>query len=251
MTDLIIASSHPDRLASWKQALGGFDSKALLVEGFSALKDEVLKTKPKSLLLDYDLLESCGVICLRKMCTETQTIIIGGAVTEALEWELLKAGIRGYCSSNSSPEAIRDAVVAVQHGELWIRRSLTSRLIDELGKTTQKNRAYRASLGLLHKLTQREYDIAERVANGQNNKQIAQACAITERTVKAHLTEVFQKLGVTDRLNLALFLSADEKIHGLGNSDEQPAGNGDSIPPQYLHDHGIEQQTVARDQARK
>jgi DNA-binding NarL/FixJ family response regulator len=50
-----------------------------------------------------------------------------------------------------------------------------------------------------------------RVGNGESNKQIAMACNITERTVKAHLTEIFLKLGVTDRLNLALSLSADNR----------------------------------------
>ena len=74
-------------------------------------------------------------------------------------------------------------------------------------------------LGLLNKLTHREYDIAVRVGNGENNKQIAKSCGITERTVKAHLTEVFQKLGVTDRLNLALVLSADDRKNEPENLD--------------------------------
>jgi two-component system NarL family response regulator len=112
----------------------------------------------------------------------------------------------------------------VQQGELWIRRTLTCRLIDELGKTSAKNKAYRTSLGMLNKLTQREYDIAVRVGNGESNKQIANACAITERTVKAHLTEVFLKLGVTDRLNLALVLSADERNNDLGNAGKPILG---------------------------
>lgn len=77
-------------------------------------------------------------------------------------------------------------------------------------KPTVRPEAYRTSLGLLNKLTPREYDIAVRVGNGESNKQIAKACAITERTVKAHLTEVFLKLGVADRFNLALILSADD-----------------------------------------
>ncbi len=77
-------------------------------------------------------------------------------------------------------------------------------------KSTVRPKAYRTSLGLLNKLTQREYDIAVRVGNGESSKQIADACGITERTVKAYLTEVFLKLGVTDRLNLARVLSADD-----------------------------------------
>jgi len=63
---------------------------------------------------------------------------------------------------------------------------------------------------LLNKLTEREYDIALHVASGESNKKIAQSCSITERTVKAHLSEVFQKLGIADRVKLALIMSAND-----------------------------------------
>jgi two-component system nitrate/nitrite response regulator NarL len=116
---------------------------------------------------------------------------------------------------------LSQVVMAVHQDELWMRRTLTRRLVDELGKSTSKNMAYRAALSSLNKLTQREYNIAVRVGNGESNKQIAQACAITERTVKAHLTEIFLKLGVNDRLNLALVLSA--------NNRSVPANSGDSL----------------------
>jgi DNA-binding NarL/FixJ family response regulator len=55
-------------------------------------------------------------------------------------------------------------------------------------------------------LTQREYEIATLVGNGETNKQIARRLDITERTVKAHLTEVFRKLDIADRLKLALIV---------------------------------------------
>lgn len=186
----------------------------LIINGLSALRHVVAIVKPQILLLDLDLLGLDGsteIVNLRKLSSDTRIVILTGDITEEMEWELLKAGMRGCCRYDIKPELLCNVVTAVQKGELWVRRTLTCRLIDELGKTTSKYKTYRASLGLLNKLTQREYDIAVRVGNGQSNKQIAQACAITERTVKAHLTEVYLKLGVTDRLNLALVLSADER----------------------------------------
>ena len=222
--NLIIASACQDRLASWKQGLNGFVSTVLIIDRLSALREEVVLLKPKVLLLDFDLLGANGAASLRGMCAETKAIIIGADICEDMEWELLKAGVRGCCRSDSDPKFLRQVVDAVQQGELWIRRTLTCRLIDELGKTSAKNKAYRTSLGMLNKLTQREYDIAVRVGNGESNKQIANACAITERTVKAHLTEVFLKLGVTDRLNLALVLSADERNNDLGNAGKPILG---------------------------
>jgi len=217
MGKLIIASSDQNRLATWKRGLGDFAITSLAIDKSSidrldGLRNEVLRIKPEVLLLDYDLLgvnAANGAASLRRVCSETKTIIMAGDISENLEWELVKAGVRGCCNNDVQPQILKQAVEAVLKGELWIRRSLACRLIDELGKTTSKNKAYRATLGLLNKLTQREYDIAVRVGNGENNKQIAQACGITERTVKAHLTEIFQKLEVTDRVNLALVLSSD------------------------------------------
>ena len=206
---LIIASSYQDRLASWKRGLADFASTTLMIERFDTFGDDVVRIKPQVLLLDFDLLllsGSTGIAGLRRLCTETKAIVMNSGISEEMEWELLKAGVRGCCRSDIEPKFLNQVVRAVQDGELWIRRTLTCRLIDELGKTTTKNKAYRATLGLFNKLTQREYDIAVRVGNGESNKQIALACDITERTVKAHLTEIYLKLGVTDRLNLALAL---------------------------------------------
>ena len=222
--NLILASAYQDKVAYWKQGLNGFVSTALVIDKLGALREEVARIKPTVLLLDFDLLESNGATSLRSICADTNTIVIGDVISENMEWELLKVGVRGCCRSDSDPQFLKQVIEAVQLGELWIRRTLTCRLIDELGRVTAKNKAYRTSLGMLNKLTQREYDIAIRVRNGQSNKQIARACAITERTVKAHLTEVFLKLGVADRLNLALVLSADERNGDFGKSDRPLLG---------------------------
>ena len=218
MNNLILASSNKDRLAFWKQGLDCFVSTTLIIDRLDKLLDDVLRIKPEVLLLDVDLLRLngltgfSGTVNLRGLCSETKIIILSGDLSESMEWELLKAGVRGCCRNDIKPRSLNHVVMAVQQGELWIRRTLTCRLIDELGKTTSKNKAYRASLDLLNKLTQREYDIAVHVGNGESNKQIAQSCAISERTVKAHLTEIYLKLGVTDRLNLALVLSSADRV---------------------------------------
>jgi two-component system NarL family response regulator len=67
----------------------------------------------------------------------------------------------------------------------------------------------RAVVGRLVRLTVREQQIAALVGGGGTNKQIARRLAISERTVKAHLTEIFRKLGITDRLKLALLLAGN------------------------------------------
>jgi DNA-binding NarL/FixJ family response regulator len=214
MGNLILAGPYKDRLASWARGLEGIVSATVIADKLDAIKDNVIKNKPHALLLDFELIGlngANGAASLRSLCAESRIIIMGNDLSEDLEWELLKAGVRGCCQNDIKPEFLKQVIVAVQNGELWIRRSLTSRLVDEFSKSTPKNKAYQSTLSLLNKLTRREYDIAVRVGKGENNKQIAKACAITERTVKAHLTEIYLKLGVTDRLNLALVISADNR----------------------------------------
>lgn len=224
MSNLILAGPYKDRLASWARGLDGLASTTVIADQLDTLKDNVVKAKPNALLLDFDLIGlngANGAASLRGLCAEAKIIILGNDLSEELEWELLKAGVRGCCQNDIKPEFLKQVIVAVQRGELWIRRSLTSRLMDEFSKSTPKNKAYQSTLSLLNTLTRREYDIAVRVGKGENNKQIAKACSITERTVKAHLTEIYLKLGVTDRLNLALVISADNR-NDFPGSDAKP-----------------------------
>jgi len=220
MNILMLASSSQNQLSNWKSGLGGFVSTMLKIDNFltNELEDlrlEVANVKPQTLLLDLDLLSldgTHGFASLRQLCSETQVVIMSDEISEDLEWLLLKVGVRGCCLKNMAPNNIEQVVNAVQQGQLWIRRTLTSRFINELSREFSKFKTHKSSLGLISKLTHREYDIALRVADGENNKQIAQACDITERTVKAHLTEIFHKLAVNDRLNLALVLIEENRI---------------------------------------
>ena len=211
--NLMIAGPNRDRIMSWIAGQNGFVKISVITEKLSILLDDVMRIKPEILLLDFDLFKlngSSGIAQLRKLCIEAKTIVLSGAISEEVEWNLFKAGARGCCRNNIEPDLLNQVIIAVNQGEIWIRRSLASRLVDELGKTTSKNEAFKNTVGLLSNLTQREYDIAVRIGNGESNKQIAKSFGITERTVKAHLTGVYHKLGVSDRLNLALIISASD-----------------------------------------
>ena len=212
--------------------LEGIDSTISTVDRVDLLENEVSRIKQQVLLLDLDLYGlnlSKSTSTLRRICSETKTIVMNGGLSEDMEWDLLKVGVRGYCTGDAKPEYLKHAVIAVQNGELWVRRSLTNRLLDEFGRTSSKNKVYRATLGLLNKLTQREYDIALHAGNGESNKEIAESLAITERTVKAHLSEIYNKLGIADRVNLALVLSADNR--NASSKSGNPANPG---TPQQL-----------------
>lgn len=208
---ILIATSSAESLARWTLGVTGLGA-VLAVGQLDALQQGMIRIAPAVLLLDMDLPGvSCATVAsLRKRNSATKIVALSRTVCDEVELTLFRSGVRGCCRRDIDPPLLARVVVAIQQGELWIRRSLTPRLLDELGeKLRHENRIVAASsLGRLAELTLREREIAALIGNGDSNKQIARQLAITERTVKAHLTGIFRKLGIADRLGLALRVTA-------------------------------------------
>ncbi len=208
---IIIASPCHDVGFRWQRALRGFGAIQFCTQA-DALRARMLTERPQSLLLDLDL-PGIGtpkaVTQLRNLSPATGIVALSDPLSDTEELELFKAGVRGCCRRDIDPELLKRVVVAIQIGELWIRRSLMPRLLDGLGMRLPVGAAFekRAVVGRLVCLTQREHEIAALVGGGGTNKQIARQLDISERTVKAHLTGIFRKLGISDRLKLALLLA--------------------------------------------
>ncbi|AUT48970.1 response regulator transcription factor [Achromobacter sp. Marseille-Q0513] len=123
--------------------------------------------------------------------------------------QVLAAGAQGYCHSYAPPQALAQALEVISTGGIWMGRSLVSRLLRLVAEKGQDAGDWDGGL-----LTERETTAARYAAGGWANAQIAEALGITERTVKAHLSAVFEKLGVSDRLQLALL------VHGISSPSE-------------------------------
>jgi DNA-binding NarL/FixJ family response regulator len=225
---ILLASSFQENLALWAGAIQSLSPVSQTVR-LSELRNELPRVKPQMLLLDYQLPElggTQGVGTLLKLSPETTIIILSGPLSDEAEWELFKTGVRGCCPRDIEAKQLASVVEAVQKGELWIRRTLTRRLLNELWAIAlEKNQIKQAASDLLSNLTRREHEIAKLIGNGESNKQIAQRLDITERTVKAHLTEIFRKLDVRDRLKLALLIT------GSRTSDGQPRKDASGRSP--------------------
>lgn len=121
---------------------------------------------------------------------------------------LFKAGARGFCRDDITAALLTRAVQQVLDGEYWIPRKLITRMISELasgGAASASRSSYNNSR--VESLTPRELQVARMVHLGGNNKMIARELDISERTVKAHLSAIFRKLEIENRLNLALFFN--------------------------------------------
>ena len=121
-------------------------------------------------------------------------------------------GAAGYCSESDPPELLLQAVKSILNGEIWIQRHLIPKVITALTRIKPMSgdpdteKQFSNSTKLLQTLSERELDVAKMIRLGENNKNIASTLHITERTVKAHLTSIYRKLNVSDRLRLALFI---------------------------------------------
>lgn len=150
-------------------------------------------------LLDGDAVQQIGHI--KKLCPEGRILIIGPPQPIPVQIAALKQGARGYFNQNTPMSKLQDALRLIINGEVWVERHVISTLIDEISHFPEVNEQQRHAVATL---SPKELEVARMVSHGATNKMIARNMDITERTVKAHLTTIFQKMGLPDRLSLAI-----------------------------------------------
>lgn len=112
--------------------------------------------------------------------------------------EMVSLGCSGYVHALAAPELLARVKTAVEYDGLWLGRELMETLL--FGSARPK------AAPAASKLSERELAVAKAVAEGLTNKEVARRLQITERTVKAHLSACYEKLGVRDRMQLSLHL---------------------------------------------
>lgn len=136
----------------------------------------------------------------------TPIVVLSNVPEDEQGMAVLASGATGYCSALTLPAVLRQVASVVEHGGLWVGPQLMKRLMQALAV-----RSDTTSPPALDILSQRERQVAAAVARGSTNKEIARVMGITERTVKAHLTAAFEKLGVRDRMQLSLIVNGVEE----------------------------------------
>jgi two-component system, NarL family, nitrate/nitrite response regulator NarL len=121
---------------------------------------------------------------------------------------VLASGATGYCHALATPELFRKISSVVSNGGFWVGSDFLSQLASSVSRvlTPAQPNWQPSALG---QLSAREQEVALQVRGGASNKEIAESLGITERTVKAHLGAIFQKLEIRDRLQLILLLTRD------------------------------------------
>ncbi len=124
-----------------------------------------------------------------------------------------KAGIHGYILKDTATQELVRAVRCVADGEVWIGEGFLSRIMNKYRAAVEGQLEDRASRP--GGLTPRESEVLELVATGLRNKEIAARLFVSEKTVKTHLTHIYQRLGLKDRVEVALYAIR----HGLADID--------------------------------
>jgi DNA-binding NarL/FixJ family response regulator len=130
-------------------------------------------------------------------------VVLANVPSEPEGYQALRAGASGYCHTLATVTLLHQVALVVENGGIWVGRELKQRL---LGAFTPLIAEPDSTDGL-ESLSPRQKEVAEAVAKGASNKEVARALAITERTVKAHLSSIFEHLGVRDRVQLALLVN--------------------------------------------
>ena len=166
-------------------------------DGASAI-EAVLESHPDVLVLDLRMPNQSGLDVLRALAArraECRTVLLTAAVRDEEVMEAVKLGAMGLVLKESQPEVLIDCVRKVARGEQWIERETVTRAF----------RSYVARQSSARDMpTPREIEIVRMVSQGLRNKAIGERLSISEGTVKVHLHNIYEKLGVDGRLELVL-----------------------------------------------
>jgi DNA-binding NarL/FixJ family response regulator len=208
VANILILSTNLYQAGQWSAALSE-EHGVNCVDKIESAVDFIQQKSASGIIIDAEFFDVEGIDLSVFRSYGLKTLIIGRKWPEERQIDALIAGYSGYCETDAAHEHILKAANSILKGDIWIQRHLVPKVIGILVNLNSsrpyqpKNKKIEFEKNL-QTLTHREMDVAKMISSGESNKMIASLLNISERTVKAHLTSIFQKLNVPDRLHLAL-----------------------------------------------
>ena len=202
--DILLCSADESVVKRWTELLA--EHTLQQAPSIDELKRLCSDEKFDLILVHRSLVDVESFTDIRRTFSTVRLLLLSDRPNEEEGLTFIKLGISGYANTYISPARLTEAVTVISHGAVWLGQKVMQRLIlDTYARSKEK--AVTNSEEKLGKLTKREREIAELVAQGQSNLEVAANLNITERTVKAHLSSIYEKTQTGNRLNLALLIN--------------------------------------------
>jgi two-component system nitrate/nitrite response regulator NarL len=219
-TRVVLADNHSIFRASLRQLLSAPPSTikqvysvdvgtGFQVVGEAGTGEETVRVvesvEPDLLLLDLSLPRMSGLEALGELKLHSErmrTILLAGTIDKPQLLTAVQLGVRGLVLKDSTTELLFEAIVCVLAGRYWLGQALVTDFIEMVRPLIESSKAPGGKLA--YGLTPREREVLTLVAAGCANKEIARQCAVSEETVKHHLTRIFDKVGASNRTELAM-----------------------------------------------
>jgi NarL family two-component system response regulator LiaR len=160
-----------------------------------------VELNPDVILMDLMMPEMDGIACIREIKahgSESRILVLTNFAGEDLIFPAIKAGAMGYHLKDSSPEALIEAIRQVFHGESSLHPLIAKKVLEELSASSGQKLS-------TEPLTQRELEVLRLIAQGYENREIAEQLVVSEATVRTHVSNILGKLHLASRTQAALY----------------------------------------------
>jgi DNA-binding NarL/FixJ family response regulator len=211
---ILLADDHPVvriGVRNMLRAEGHFEVVGEASDGDEAIT-QTLELLPDILLLDLSMPRMPGLEAMRAIMSgspRVKILLLTATISTQQIIEALQIGARGIVTKDALIDQLTNAIEAVMQGDYWINGQRVVNLVGALHELMQKAAVpERKTYGL----TPRELEVVGCIVEGCSNRDIAKQFSISEETVKRHLSNIFDKTGVSTRLELALFAIAHQLV---------------------------------------
>lgn len=203
---VMIADDHSLMREGLKQILELEEGIAVIAQAGNG--EEVIQKaqeyKPDVILMDINMPKMNGIEALRRLKDiglDSKIIMLTIHDDREYLYETIKIGANGYVLKDADSDTLIKAIFDVFKGKSYIQPSISELLVNEINPSGSKSIESKQ----IDSLTRREYEVLVLIAEGLNNREIAERLFISEKTVKNHVSNIFKKIGVSDRVQAAIF----------------------------------------------
>jgi DNA-binding NarL/FixJ family response regulator len=202
-TRVMIVARYPINRAGLRVLVEGYEGISVVaeVDPEEDVAQVIAVSDPDVILLQADSGEHLNVLEGEDL-NKSKAIILSSELDSKIHFEAVRLGVSGLVMKEQPPDTLLRAIASVNDGETWISRSI---MVEVLNQLLDRNGPSPANNSRSDALTEREMDVIRQVGQGLGNQEISRRLGISDSTVRHHLTSIYAKLGVSDRLELCVF----------------------------------------------